>query len=131
VNHILAAVLLGLLAGVSACGGLRASGSSSGTSAAAPRTAGRGGNASPWLDDPVAYTGTADSAPVAAESTDDDSSKDDGDDFGGGGGDDGGDTSGDDLGEGVEEIEIDLGDDGGWGDDEDWPEDDEESAAAE
>jgi hypothetical protein len=114
-------LVLGMLAGLTACSGARASGQGRDTTAAALGPNGsRGGVASPWLDDPESYQGPAsnEAAPVTQES---ESSEEEADDLGGGGGDDGGGEGEDDLGEGASEPEIEIEE--GWGGDEDWEED--------
>jgi hypothetical protein len=123
-KQTIAAMLMGLLAGVAACSGARASGQGrEGTAAALAPNAGRGAVASPWLDDPDSgfHLGAAgdDAAPVSEDS---ESSEEESDDFGDGGGDDSGDEGGDDGGEGDSEADIDVEE--GWGGDEDWDEED-------
>ena len=119
-KQTIAAVLLGLLAGATACSGARGSGHGrESTAAALAPNAGRGGVASPWLDDPEPYYhGTAgnEAAPAVEEPASSSKEPDLGD---GGGGDSGGDS---DLGEDDSEPEIELEE--GWGGDEDWDEED-------
>jgi hypothetical protein len=120
-KQTIAAVLLGVLAGVTACSGARGSGHGRDTAAALAPNSGRGGVASPWLDDPESHMGPAgnEAAPAVEES---EASEEESDDFGGGGGDDSGGEDGDDLGEDASEPEVDLEE--GWGGDEDWDEED-------
>jgi hypothetical protein len=121
-KQTIAAVLLGVLAGVAACSGARGSGQGRESTATALDTnAGRGGFASPWLDDPDSQTGTA--ASEAAPAVEESESSDEGaDDAGDGGGDDDGDEGGDDLVDDAAAPEVELDED--WGGDEDWDEDD-------
>jgi hypothetical protein len=116
-------VLLGVLASVTACSGAHGSGQGREGTALAPN-GGRGGVASPWLDDPESYQGPASNepAPVAEEAEE---AEEEADGLGAGGGDDAGGEGGDDLGEGDTEPEIEFEE--GWGGDEEWEEDPEEA----
>lgn len=120
-KQMFAAVLLGVLAGVTACSGARGSGQGrESTATALGANAGRGGNPSPWLDDPEPVTGTAPSeAAPASEPVA--SSDEETDDLGDGGGDDVGHESDDEI---IEDAAPELDLDEGWGGDEDWDEDD-------
>ena len=119
-KQTIAAVLLGLLAGVTACSGARGSGHGrESTAAALSPNAGRGGVASPWLDDPEPYQGPAGNE--AAPAVEEPASSGEETDLGDGGGDDSG-ADGDDLVEDVSEPEIEIEE--GWGGDEDWDEED-------
>ena len=123
-NQMIPAVMflvLGMLAGLTACSGARASGHGRDSTAAALAPNGnRGGMASPWLDDPESYQGPASNEPApvtpAVEPSEEES-----DGVGGGSGDDGGSDGGDEDSEGASEPEIEIEED--WGGDEDWEED--------
>lgn len=110
--------VMGVLAALTACSGARGAGQGRESTAALAPNGGRGGVASPWLDDPESYQGPAsnEAAPVSEEA---ESSEEEAD-GGGDGGDGGGDES-DDLGEGASEPEIEFEE--GWGGDEEWEED--------
>jgi hypothetical protein len=121
-KQMIAAVLLGVLAGVTACSGARGSGRArESTAAALAPNADRGGVASPWLDDPESYQGAAsnEAAPAVEEP---EASEEETDDLGGGADDDSGDEGGGDEGDDASEPEIELEE--GWGDDEDWGDED-------
>jgi hypothetical protein len=122
VHFVILGMVLGVLAGATACSGAHGAGQTrESTAAALAPNAGRGGVASPWLDDPESHQGPAsnDAPPVVEEP---ESSNEEADDSGDGGGDDSGDEGSDDSGEGEDEPEIELEE--GWGEDEDWDEED-------
>jgi hypothetical protein len=119
-KQTIAAVLLGVLAGVTACSGARGSGQGRESTATALDT-NAGPGASPWLDDPQPRTDTAvnEAGPAVEES---ESSDDETDDAGDGGGDDADAEGGGDLVDDAAAPEVELDED--WGGDEDWDEDD-------